>query len=89
MGEGRKKKRFKFEQAMVELEEIVNRLDSGDLSLDQMLEDFEAGVRLVKECQRFLEQAQKRVETLISGEGKLEMKDLGAEAEGGGEDEVD
>lgn len=72
------------------MEQIVNRLDSGELSLDEMLEDFESGIKLVKECQKFLEQAQKRVETLISEEGKLEMKELEAEAgEGGGEEEVD
>ena len=89
MVEGGKRKKFKFEQAISELEAIVNRLDSGDLSLEQMLEDFETGVRLVKDCQRYLEQAQKRVEMLVSEGGGLEMKDLEAEAEEGGEDEVD
>jgi exodeoxyribonuclease VII small subunit len=89
MVEGGKRKKFKFEQAISELEAIVNRLDSGDLSLEQMLEDFETGVRLVKDCQRYLAQAQKRVEMLVSEGGGLEMKDLEAEAEEGGEDEVD
>jgi exodeoxyribonuclease VII small subunit len=87
MEEAKKRKKFKFEQAISDLEQIVNRLDSGELSLDEMLEDFEAGTKLVKECQKFLEQAQKRVEMLVSEEGKLEMKELETEAEEGGEEE--
>jgi len=89
MGESRKKKKFKFEQAISELEQIVNRLDSGELSLDEMLADFEAGIKLVKECQRFLNEAQKRVEVLIAEEGKLELKELETGPGAGEEEEVD
>jgi len=89
MGEARKGKKFKFEQAVSDLEQIVERLDSGELSLEQMLKEFETGVKMVRECKKFLEQAQKKVETLISEQGELKMEELSEEPERAGEDEVD
>ncbi len=87
MGEVKKKRKFKFEQALSDLEAIVGRLDSGDLSLDEMLKDFEAGVKLVKDCQKYLGEAQKRVEQLISEQGKLDVKEI--EPGPGGEESSD
>ncbi len=77
MAEGKKNtKKFNFEKALEELEEIVSRLDSGELGLEQMLEEFERGIKLVRSCQKFLEQAQKKVEMLIADSEKLEFKEL-------------
>ncbi len=83
MEEKKKGRKFKFEEALSELEEIVSRLDSGELSLDEMLEQFERGIKLVRSCQKFLEQAQKKVEILIADSEKFEFKEWESEEEEG------
>ncbi len=54
-----------FEQALSELENLVEQLESGELSLDQSLQQFKRGVELTRHCQGILEQAQQIVEQLI------------------------
>ncbi len=53
-----------FEQAMLELEKIVATLDEGDLSLDDMLKQFEQGMKLSQFCQQTLLDAQKKFHDL-------------------------
>jgi len=88
MGEEKKARKFKFEQAISELEQIVSRMDGGELGLEDMLKEFERGIKLVRDCQQFLKQAQTKVEKLIEEQGGLEIKELDSEP-GRGEDEVD
>ena len=54
-----------FEKALAELETLVEQLESGDLSLDQSLQQFKRGVELTRHCQSVLEQAQQTVEQLL------------------------
>ena len=54
-----------FEQALSDLEKLVEQLESGDLSLDQSLKQFKHGVELTRHCQGILDQAQQVVEQLI------------------------
>ncbi|MCX8207392.1 MAG: exodeoxyribonuclease VII small subunit [Methanothrix sp.] len=53
-----------LESALDELEEIVRELESGRLSLDESLELFERGVRLVRICSSKIESAERRIESL-------------------------
>ncbi len=53
-----------FEQALAELEQLVAKLESGDLSLDQSLSHFKRGVELTRHCQSILDEAQQTVELL-------------------------
>jgi len=53
-----------FEAALKTLEALVEKLESGDSSLDETLQQFEQGVSLSRRCHSLLEQAQKRVELL-------------------------
>ena len=55
-----------FESALAELEGLVSKLESGDLSLDQSLACFKRGVELTRHCQSVLDEAQKAVELLAS-----------------------
>jgi exodeoxyribonuclease VII small subunit len=55
-----------FESALAELEGLVSKLESGDLSLDQSLACFKRGVELTRYCQSVLDEAQKTVELLAS-----------------------
>lgn len=54
-----------FEQALAELEELVRRLESGTLSLDESLTEFRRGVELTRHCQSVLDRAQQSVEQLL------------------------
>ena len=57
---------MKFEEAMVQLEETVKKLESGDVSLEEAMELFEKGVGLSKTCQKLLSEAQLKVTKLIA-----------------------
>jgi exodeoxyribonuclease VII small subunit len=56
---------IKFESAVKRLEEIVNKLEGGDLSLDDSIKLFEEGVRLYQVCIKRLDEAEKKVEILL------------------------
>ncbi len=58
-----------FEQALAELESLVERLESGDLPLDEALQTFERGVVLTRQCQGALKAAQQKVEILLKRSG--------------------
>jgi exodeoxyribonuclease VII small subunit len=54
-----------FEEALAELESLVERLERGDLPLDEALKVFERGVALTRHCQSSLQAAQQKVEILL------------------------
>ena len=54
-----------FETALKRLEEIVKKLETGDLSLDSALQLFEEGIKLSRFCHTKLEEAERRVEILV------------------------
>lgn len=54
-----------FEASLEALEQIVRQLEDGDLSLEKSLELFEQGIRLSRECQERLSQAERRIEILL------------------------
>jgi exodeoxyribonuclease VII small subunit len=72
-----------FESAMKGLEEIVSRLEAGDLPLEQALALFEEGVQISRFCNSKLDAAERRVEILLKSErGALEpMEFAGEEAD--------
>jgi len=57
-----------FEQALEELESLVEQLESGDLTLDQSLAQFKRGVELTRHCQNVLDKAQQLVHKLTDAE---------------------
>ena len=54
-----------FEEALARLEQIVARLERGDLPLEQALAAFKTGVALTRRCARELEDAERRIEVLV------------------------
>jgi exodeoxyribonuclease VII small subunit len=54
-----------FEASLEALEQIVQQLENGDLPLEKSLELFEDGIRLSRQCQERLSQAERRIETLL------------------------
>ena len=63
-----------FEQALSELEGLVERLERGDLPLDEALKAFERGVALTRHCQACLQAAQQKVEILLKRGGQPELQ---------------
>ncbi|MBM7581297.1 exodeoxyribonuclease VII small subunit [Caldicoprobacter guelmensis] len=61
-----------FEEALKELEAIVSRLESNDLSLEEAMELFKRGVSLSAYCNAKLEKAEGMVKLLIQNQGKIE-----------------
>ena len=75
-----------FETSLEALEQIVRQLEDGDLPLEKSLELFEQGIRLSRECQERLSQAERRIEILLrDNQGKpvaATFKEPPAEATG-------
>lgn len=62
-----------FEHALQELEQIVTRLESGELPLEEALSAFENGVQLARQGQQKLQQAEQRVQILLSDDPDAEL----------------
>lgn len=60
---------FPFEDSLKQLEDLVERLESGEISLEESLQDFERGVALVSTLRERLDQAQQRVDKIVEQEG--------------------
>ncbi|HDJ27633.1 MAG TPA: exodeoxyribonuclease VII small subunit [Proteobacteria bacterium] len=57
-----------FETALKKLEEVVEKLESGEVSLDQSLKLFEQGITLVRQCSKRLDEVESKVQVLVSDE---------------------
>ena len=62
-----------FDAILVRLRELVHKLESGELSLEQSLAVYEEGVQLARRGQQVLASAEKRVEILVSASGTVEV----------------
>jgi len=72
-----------FERSLARLEEVVRKLESPQLSLDEAMKLFEEGVALSRECQKQLEEAEGRVEILLKkADGKMVAQPFQPEGEG-------
>lgn len=65
----RKKQPLPFEQALSELEGLVETLERGDMSLEESLRSFERGIELTRTCQKALDEAEQKVR-ILSGESE-------------------
>lgn len=65
-----KKEQFNFETALAELNQLVEKMEQGGLSLEQSLQDFERGIALTRQCQDALKTAEQKVKILLEKNGK-------------------
>lgn len=72
----------KFEDALAKLEEIVRKMEQGELTLDESLASFEEGIRLSRLCAAKLDEAERRIEILLKKEGGTETRPFKLEPEG-------
>jgi len=64
----------KFEEALGRLEDIVKKMEAGDMTLEESLKAFEEGIKLARLCSRRLDEAERRVEVLLKQEEELVVK---------------
>ncbi|MEG0898749.1 MAG: exodeoxyribonuclease VII small subunit [Oscillospiraceae bacterium] len=58
------KKKLSFEESVLQLEEIITQMDSGDITLDESLQKYKEAIELISNCNKFLESAKLKVETI-------------------------
>ncbi len=68
-----KKTTFQFEKSLKELEQLVEKMEQGDIGLEESLKHFEKGVQLTKACQKALQEAEQKVNILLEKNGQLEL----------------
>ncbi|MCX5695878.1 MAG: exodeoxyribonuclease VII small subunit [Candidatus Omnitrophica bacterium] len=76
------KERQPFEDDVKKLQKIVEELSAGKLTLGESLKKYEEGIKLAESCSRVLQEAERRVESLMKKDGKLSLKEFAENAEG-------
>ena len=77
-----------FEDRLTALEGVVERLERGDLTLDESVRLFEQGVTLSEACKLELEKAEGRIQVLVQGQGKgMQVAEFEVEDVGEGDEE--
>ena len=77
----RKRTTTDFEKALGELEALVEKMEQGELSLEESLKSFERGIQLTRSCQQALQEAEQKVQILLEKDGGTELEDFPAEHE--------
>jgi exodeoxyribonuclease VII small subunit len=85
MSKAKDETELSFEQAMEKLEQIVNRLENGDVPLEQAIELFQDGMKLSHLCGQKLEVVERKIETLMEENGTLVKKPFQSVQEDKGE----
>ena len=68
-----------FEESMKNLEGIVTELENGNLNLDDSVNKFEEGMKIAKQCNTILEDAEKKITILLEKDGELKEEDFDVE----------
>ena len=68
--------KLNFEENINKLESILSELEKGDLNLDDSVKKFEEGMNISKECNKMLEEAEKKITILLQEDDEIEEKDF-------------
>jgi len=71
-----RRKKLDYEASITELESLVERLEQGDLSLEESLKLYESGVLLTRDCQEALSQAEQKVQLLFQQSDQANLVDF-------------
>ena len=69
--------KFNFNKGLLHLEEIINKMESGELSLEDSLKYFEEGVKIHRQCHTALTDAEQRISVLSDSDNYIEEKSFG------------
>ena len=68
-----------FEESMKKLETIVTELENGNLNLDESVKKFEEGMKIAKQCNSILQNAEKKISILLEKDGEIKEEAFDAE----------
>lgn len=68
-----------FETSLAALETLINKMEQGEMSLEESLKAFETGIQLTQACQARLAAAEQQVQQLVEQQGKLSLEPLDSE----------
>ena len=68
-----------FEEQMENLEKIVGELEKGQLNLDDSITKFEEGIKISKECNKILQEAEKKITMLVNENGEIKEENFKTE----------
>lgn len=68
--------KLNFEETMKELEEVVQKLENGELNLDESIKEFEKGMELSKRASNYLEDAEKRITILVNKDDEIKEENF-------------
>ncbi len=72
----RKASTYNYEKSLAELEAVVEKLETGDISLEDSLKQFEQGIKLTRFCQKALQNAEQKVQTLLSDDERTTLSSV-------------
>lgn len=72
----RKVNTYNYEKSLVELTTVVEKLETGDLSLEDALKQFELGIKLTRSCQKALQNAEQQVQILLKNDEHTELSNI-------------
>jgi exodeoxyribonuclease VII small subunit len=70
----KKKSSVDFENALKELEALVEKMEQGDIRLEDSLKHFERGIELTRQCQQALREAEQKVQILLEKDNQAEIR---------------
>ncbi|MCY3769091.1 MAG: exodeoxyribonuclease VII small subunit [Gammaproteobacteria bacterium] len=76
MSQSRETRSPDFEESLAELEKIVERMERGEQTLDETINDFERGMALSEQCQKSLSEAKQKVRKLVEKHGNFKLDPL-------------
>ena len=68
--------KLNFEETMQQLEKVVQKLENGELNLDESVKEFEKGMELSKSASKYLEDAEKRITILINKDNEIKEEEF-------------
>ena len=73
---GKENEKISFEENIEKLEKIVTDLEKGNLNLDDSLKKFEEGMKISKDCNKILEEAEKKITILLEENGEIKEQEF-------------
>jgi exodeoxyribonuclease VII small subunit len=78
-----------LEESLTEIAQLVDKMEHGELTLEQSLSNFERGITLVKHCQKVLSEAEQKVQLLVQQNGQETLSTYPTDSEGSSDDAID
>lgn len=69
-------KKKNYEENLTEIDEIIEKLENGDLNLDESIKEYEKSMKLIEECSKMLNEAQGKIQKINTSNGNIKLEDI-------------